>query len=51
MTDPKFCPDCGERDLQFIEVCSDDDYETKTSWVCDCTDVTIVYIVDSKGTE
>jgi len=39
----KWCPECGEQSLRFIEVCESDNDTIKTSWTCDCGDM-VVYI-------
>ena len=40
------CPDCGG-ELHFIEVCSEDDVEKKTSYACDVCKL-LVYVVRFK---
>ncbi len=42
----KYCPECGEKSLCFIEQCDASEGETKASWTCDCC-TNIVYIYES----
>ena len=41
----KYCPECGNKSLHFIEECESSDDEVKTSWACGCCS-NIVYIYE-----
>lgn len=46
---PGFCPECGEKTLEFIETREGSIDEVKTSWTCECCE-NIVYISERKDT-